>query len=389
MKTEKIALEFLFSKGSKIVFIALLFLISATKLVSFQLDKAMMVLVIGLLLVEHILAKKPLEVRSFLTLSLLSFLFFGTYLLNLPDSSLIIFFPILGLFFVILASDQGGILDALYWALILHIAVGIFFVFGSYLFGINSHVHPMYDKGLPFLHAAKGLTTTVQTYGTLLIAWFLIFYWRKSQGQLGSMDRFLYGIALLGLLLTFNRNTFLIFYIVIVFKHRRLFWLSIVGALLAYAYFFEFINKLIFNLSTLSSRADLLQAFRIAFFEQTDWFGYLFGHGNNMVDDAIAKGTIYSTGYIENGTSVLLFTFGFFGYLIYLVAVIAFCVAFFLRKQAFYATMMIYIFLLAQQFTHEFFSTSIYLLLLTFVVIFQSSRQLKIEKENPILSPAQ
>jgi hypothetical protein len=387
LQTNRIALDTLLSKGVKVVFIGLLFLISATKLVSFQLDKAVMVLLIGFMLVEYILSKRTLEARSFFVLVFLSFLFLGTYLLNLPDSSLIIFFPLIGLFFVLLASGQDRILDTLYLALILHISVGIFFVFSSYLFGINSYVHPMYDKGLPFLHAAKGLTTTVQAYGTLLISWFLIFYWKKSQGELRFIDRIFFGIALLGLLVTFNRNTFLIFYIIIFFKHRRLFWITVIGAIGFYLTFFEFINKLIFNVNTLNSRVDLLQAFRIAFFEQTDWLGYLLGHGNNMVEDAIAKDTVYSTGYIENGTSVLLFTFGFFGYLIYLVAVIFFCVGFFLRRQAFYATIMIYIFLVAQQFTHEFFSTSIYLLLLTFVVIYQSSA--KIEKENSLLSPAQ
>ncbi|HSF55748.1 MAG TPA: hypothetical protein VLA71_18490, partial [Algoriphagus sp.] len=272
-------------------------------------------------------------------------------------SSLIIFFPVIGLAFVTLISEEEGFLDLFYWALFIHVFFGILFVISSYVVGINSFVHPMYDKGLPFLHAAKGFTTTVQTFGTLIIAWFLIYYWKKDDLKTTYLDQIAYFVVLLGLILTFNRNSLLIYYIILFFKHKRIFWLSVLIGFGFFIYFFEFINKLIFNLTTLSSRADLLQAFRIAFFENTDWFGYLIGHGNNIVDDSIAKGTYYSTGYIENGTSVLLYTYGFIGYFFYLVSVFAFSVMFYLKGKVFYAAMFFYIFIVAQQFTHEFYST--------------------------------
>ncbi|WP_332910208.1 hypothetical protein [Algoriphagus boritolerans] len=123
------------------------------------------------------------------------------------------------------------------------------------------------------------------------------------------------------------------------------------------------------------------------FFEQTDWLGYLIGHGNNMVDESIARGTYYRTGYIENGTSVLLYTYGFVGYFFYLVSVFVFSFLFWMKEKFFYAAMLFYIFIVAQQFTHEFYSTTIYILLSVFILIFNSYP--RIEKKAHLLSPVE
>ncbi|GMQ29523.1 hypothetical protein [Algoriphagus confluentis] len=371
----------------RIGWILVLFLTSCTQLVSFQLDKALMTLVVGALLFHSILSGKKVPANSYLILVSSLALVLLSYFVNLPESSLIIFFPIIGLAFVTLIGEEEDFLSLIQWAVFLHISAGIFFVIASYIFGLNSYVHPMYDKGLPFLHAAKGLTTTVQAFGTLIISWFLIYYWKKDQGKVSLIDQFAYGVVLLGLILTFNRNSLLIYYIILFFKHKRIFGFSVILGIAFVIYFFDFINKLIFNLTTLSSRSDLLEAFRIAFFEHTSWIQYLIGHGNNMVDDSIARGTFYRTGYIENGTSVLLFTYGFIGYFFYLVSVFVFSFLFWAKGKIFYAAMLFYIFIVAQQFTHEFYSTTIYLLLSVFLLILQSYP--KIEKKDRLFSPAE
>jgi hypothetical protein len=337
------------------------------------LDKVAMLGVVGLLLFHQIFLNKSISSSLLLPIIGMAVYFLIPYLLNLPDSSLIIFFPVLGLLFAGLASQEEEFFEIIYWALSIHIIAGILFVFSSYLVGHNIHVHPMYDKGLPFLHAAKGFTTTVQSFGTLLISWFLIYYWKKESGSITRLDSIAYWIAILGLVLTFNRNTLLVFYIILFFKHRRIFTATVVMAILFYLYYFEFINKLIFNVSTLDSRADLLQAFRISFFEYSAWKEYLFGHGNNMVGEVIARTTKYRTGYIENGTSVLLYTYGFIGYVVYLAAVFMFSTLLFIRKKIFYAAMFFYIFVIAQQFTHEFYATTLYIMICVFLMIFNSN----------------
>jgi hypothetical protein len=377
---------FILEKSTRLGLIFLFFLISSTQLVSFQLDKALLLLLTGFLLIHLPLQHRKVPVNAFFLIVVTFLLAFVSYLVNLPNSSLIVFFPVIGLVFVTLSSEEPNLLDLIYWGLFLHVLVGVLFVFSSYLFGLNSFVHPMYDKGLPFLHAAKGLTTTVQAFGTLIISWFLIYYYRKSTGQITRVDKLCYAVVLVGLFLTFNRNSFLIFYILLFFQHKRIFWITVAFALGFYLYFFEFINKLIFNVSTLSSRADLLQAFRIAFFEQTNWIEYLIGHGNNIVGEEIAKNTVYNTGYIENGTSVLLYTYGFLGYSLYLVAVFVFTLLFFQKKKYFFAAMFFYIFIIAQQFTHEFYSTTIYLMIAVFILIYNQIPQ--IGKKDSFLPPA-
>jgi hypothetical protein len=372
---------------SKVGLTLILLLISCTQLVSFQLDKALMFLLVGVLLFHFFFLGRNVPGDSFFILIMSFGLVLISYLLNLPTSSLIIFFPIIGLAFVTLIAEEDGFLDLIYWALFIHIVLGIFFVISSYLTGMNSFVHPMYDKGLPFLHAAKGFTTTVQTFGTLIIAWFLIYYQKKDESKASMVDQVAYTVVLLGLVLTFNRNSLLIYYIILFFKHKKIFWISVIAGLGFFIYFFEFINKLILNLSTLTSRSDLLQAFRIAFFEQTDWLGYLIGHGNNIVDDSIAKDTYYSTGYIENGTSVLLYTYGFIGYFFYLISVFVFSILFWMKGKVFYAAMLFYIFIVAQQFTHEFYSTTIYILLSVFLLIF--NKLSKLERKAHFFSPSE
>lgn len=329
---------------------------------------------VGVLLFHFFFLAKKVPANSLLVLICSFGLVLISYLLNLPTSSLIIFFPIIGLAFVFLIGEEDRFLDLFYWALFIHIALGVLFVVSSYLVGINSFVHPMFDKGLPFLHAAKGLTTTVQAYGTLVIAWFLIYYWKRDLSTVSLFDRFAYVVVLLGMVLTFNRNSLLVYYIILFFKHRRVFGLSLVIALVFFFYFFENINKLLFNFSTIASREDLLQAFLIAFFEQTDWLGYLVGHGNNHIENSIARATFYGTGYIENGTSVLLYTYGFVGYLLFLISVLVFSLALFFKNGMFYSAIFFYIFVIGQQFTHEFFSTTFYILLTIFVLIYNSTK---------------
>ena len=362
------------------------FLISCSKLISLPLDKAAMLGMLALLIFHQIFLGKTLSPRLLFPILGVAAYCFLPYVLNLPNSSLIIFFPVIGLFFSGLVAEQEEFLNILYWGLFIHICVGILFVFSSYLIGLNSHVHPMYDKGLPFLHAAKGFTTTVQSYGTLVISWFLIYYWKKENRQVGKLESLAFWVAILGLILTFNRNTLVVFYLILFFKHRKIFILTVVFAALVYLYYFEFINKLIFNVNTLNSRADLLQAFRIAFFEHSGWKEYLIGHGNNMVDAVIARTTLYRTGYIENGTSMLVYTYGFIGYLAYLVAVIVTSVLFLIRGKIFYSAMFFYIFIVAQQFTHEFYATTLYLMISIFLILLNSKSSSA--SKDRIFSPA-
>ncbi|ERM83963.1 hypothetical protein P872_01500 [Rhodonellum psychrophilum GCM71 = DSM 17998] len=357
------------------------FIMSANRLVGIPLDKVFMFLFLVILILKNIFLKTQISNSTILAVVSICAFIFLSFLLNIPDSSAIVFFPVLGVFFAFLCSEEPGLLDVLYYALFAHLMIGLIFVISSYGLGINSYVHPMYDKGVPFLHAAKGFTTTVQTYGTLGITWFLIYYWRKDKNKNKKIDHVFYAMALLALLITFNRNTLLIFYLIIFFKHKKVFFSILFMIAAFYLYFFDFINSVLFNVSTLTSRSDLLAAFRLSFFEDTGWVGYIIGHGNNMVAEEIARTTYYKTGYIENGTAVLLYTYGFLGYLVYLISIILLSLGFWLKKQFFYAFIVFYIFIIAQQFTHEFFSTTFYLMLAAVLIILRNKKS-TVEKDS-------
>ena len=382
------------SKNEKFVFmiirltlVLIFFLMTCNQLVGFPLDKAVMFLYLVGMIMWNIYQGRTVSRNILLGVFAVTAFVATTFLLNLPTSSPIVFFPVLGLFFALLVSEKGRILDLLYWGLFIHLVLGLLFVISSYVFGMNSYVHAMYDKGVPFLHAAQGFTSTVQAYGTLCISWFLIYYWKRDQMQIKTMDNWAFYVVLVCIFCTFNRNTLLIFLVLLFFKQQKVFIGVLVSLAVFYIYYFDFINSVIFNLSTLDSRSDLLQAFRIAFFEQTSWLGYLIGNGNNQVPNEIAKTTVYNTGYIENGTSVLLYTYGFIGYLIYLAAVLILALMFWVRKHVFYAVIVFYIFIIAQQFTHEFFSTTLYLLLAILLLILSKIDSL--EQKDSLLSSAE
>ncbi len=384
---EKEISQGLFGKTVGYFLIFVFFLMGCNQLINLPLDKLVMFMFLVGLILRNIYQGIKISITILLTVCILTTFVLLTYLFNLPSSSPIVFFPVLGLFFALLVAKEPELIEILYWGLFIHLVIGLCFVFSSYIIGMNSYVHPMYDKGVPFLHAAKGFTTTVQSFGTLGISWFLIYYFKKDRGEVRRIDKIAYYIVLFAIFCTFNRNTLLIFLVLLFFKHKKIFVAIFIVLGVFYLYFFDFINSVLFNVSTLDSRSDLLQAFRIAFFEQTGWIGYLIGNGNNTVPQEIAVGTVYKTGYIENGTSVLLYTYGFIGYLAYLVAVTILSLMFWIRDQVFYACITFYIFIIAQQFTHEFFSNTFYLLFAALLLILNAID--KIEEKNSILSSAE
>ncbi|WP_226389662.1 hypothetical protein [Penaeicola halotolerans] len=304
------------------------------------------------------------------------------FIFNLSNSSFIIFFPVIGVLFSINIIKYPLYLNYIFWGTLLHIILGIFLVFSSYLSEMNNFVHPLYDKGVPFLHAPKGFTSTVQTFTTLCVLCLLIYYYKLDNGIKYRFGKTIYLLISLAIVFTFNRNYLVVLFIIYFFKEKRFFYFLLSCLFAIYITFFDFFNKLILNTSTLSSRGRLLEAFREAFFERANIFQYTLGHGNNIVDQSIAIHTYYKTGYIENGLSVLIFTYGGLGFLIYICLITFLIYKVYKKNGLFYAFVCGYIFFIAQQFTHEFFSTSFYLMLSFFIYLSTNSNV----KENNSVS---
>jgi len=348
-------------------FVILFFFLGVNTFFPFPLDKIVMT---GSVVLMLIFSPKYNISSIIILLSSLAF-FFISFIVNFPSSSFIIFFPVIGVLFSFYISKIPNYINFLFYGTIIHVIVAVILIVFSYLVKINDFVHPLYDKGLPFLHAPEGFTSTVQTFATLCILIILIYYFKIHSGGKVLYGKLLYFLTAIALLMTFNRNYFVVMFFILFFKERRIFYLFVFGLIAIYFSFFDFFNSLILNTSTISSRGRLLEAFRISFFERTNILEYLIGHGNNVVDDSIAVHTYYKTGYIENGLSVLLYTYGLFGFTIYLIGVVVLTVKVYKNAGFFFAFLCGYVFLISQQFTHEYFSTTFYLLLSFFIYVSQ------------------
>jgi hypothetical protein len=348
-------------------FVILFFFLGVNTLFPFPLDKLVMTIVVIFLIIYQ---KKFNLFHFTLLLGILLFLIVS-FISNFPNSSFIIFFPIIGLLFSIFIVKIPNFLNLLFFGSVLHILCGIVLLISSYLFKINKYVHPLYDKGLPFLHAPQGFTSTVQTFATLCILCIFIFFVKRQININKKIDIFIYIIILITLLLTYNRNYLIVLFISFLFMEKKFFYLLVIGFLVMYFSFFDYFNNLILNTATISSRGRLLEAFQIAFFEKASIIQYLLGHGNNTVNENISLLTYYKVGYIENGLSVLIFTYGAIGFILYVICISFLIVMVFKNSGFFYAFICGYIFFIAQQFTHEFFSTTFYLLLSFFIYLSQ------------------
>jgi len=135
-----------------------------------------------------------------------------------------IFFPAIGFCFsVIISKNKSLLLHALYYALLIHIILGIILVILAFL-GIADFYVSTGVKGFAFLYSAHGLTATVQTYGTLCITWLLLYILRKKIGINTSIDRIFFLINIVAVILTFNRSTYLFWMLILFFEFPAFFW---------------------------------------------------------------------------------------------------------------------------------------------------------------------
>ncbi len=357
-------------------FVVFMFLCTANKMLSFPVDKAVMVVLILAIILFHVRRGIFTEER----LIVLSFLFILPMLSSIANLSFVpmIFFPLIGFFFsILLSKDKHLIFHSLYYALFIHIIIGLFFAAQACLQQQqNAYVFSMAEKGLPFIFSPKGFTATVQTYGTLCILWVLIFFLRKKAGANSKTDFFLFAIVSLAVLSTMNRSTYLFWIIVLFFKMRKLFW-SIMMILVAFIIrFWESIVLFLGNKSSITSRSELLEGFNASFWKSNSLLVYIFGRGNNYLPPQIvARAKWDNRSDIENGYAMILHAYGFLGLLFFVVLGVSILWRLLITKNYSYSIIFIYFFFVAPYFTQEFVSGTFYLFLATFLWILHQSKQ--------------
>jgi hypothetical protein len=275
-----------------------------------------------------------------------------------------LYFPIVGVFFVATIKKKRRLEEGLYNALIIHSILGLIVYISSY-FVPNAFVTSMTSKGMPFVNAALGFTPTQQTFGTYCVLWMIIYFNRKEKGELKKrIHRVFYFITLLAIVATLNRSTFLFYLVITCFKDRVAISVFSIAALAFIIVFFQELIFFFFNFSTLDSRSELLEGFTMSFWNSGSIPVYLFGKGSVFVSTEIANQTMWVDRLdIENGYAFILHGYGFVGMFLYLILVLS-LVFYHARKGSFYiVTILLFYMLFSVYFTQEFVSNSFYIVL--------------------------
>lgn len=357
--------------------IIVLFFCTTNSLLSFPLDKLIMVLCLFTLLAAK--PQAPLfRSNEILVILILAFMGIVSSLMNATFHPMI-FFPVIGsMFTVLFAKEKKILLSSLYYGIFIHTLFAILFVILAYIIGPGDHVWPLTDKGLPFIFSARGFTPTVQTYGTLCTMWLMLFFIRKEQGHITSTDKWMYVITTLAILLTLNRSTYLFWTIILFFKMRKLFWMIVLLLLGVLVRFWEEIIAFLSNKGSLVARSELLEGFNLAYVQSGSWLVYLFGRGNNELSPSIVEKVKWDhRSDIENGYAMILHTFGALGLCCYTAICLAFIWKFIRIRRFAEAIILVYFLFVSPYITQEFVSTTFYLFLATMLYIYNYYRQQK------------
>jgi len=241
--------------------------------------------------------------------------------------------------------------------------LAIVFLLLAYAGVPNHYVYTLIGKGFN-LYSERGFTATVQTFGTLCLTWLLIYFFRRDMGMNTFIDKIFFCINCIAILNALNRNSYLFWMLILFFKERKLFITIIIFLGLILIKFWQQIIGFLTVTSSLTSRIELLQGFKLSFIESHSFLVYLFGRGTNvMAPDIVAKVKWTFIKTIENGYAMLLHTFGSVGLLFYI------CVSFYLififlkiNKWA-EASILFYFFFITPVFTQEFVSITFYFFL--------------------------
>lgn len=317
-------------------------------------DKVVIVTFIGFLLFVSLFQIKI----HYLNLAILFSWFFLALFSSLYNFTFkpMIFFPVVGIFFVFVIVKVDWI-HTFHKVLFLYILISFCFGIMAYIAGPNFTVTSLTSKGIPFLLPFKGLTTTVQTFGTICLLWIIINF-EIGKRKFG-VDFF---IVLMSLTLTFNRSSYLFLFFVLAIYNRTFLWFSAVFFIALLTAFFEQITAFFFNMSSLQSREELLQGFYLSFWNDNTFIGYLLGKGNNYYAPEIVSQVKWDhRSDIENGYALLLHTYGFAGLFGYFICTSLLLFYSLIIQSYKLAIIMALYFFMTQYFTQEFVTNIFYL----------------------------
>ncbi|GLX77572.1 hypothetical protein tinsulaeT_09120 [Thalassotalea insulae] len=267
-------------------------------------------------------------------------------------------------------------INASYFNSIIKPAIFLLFLLGfiasifTAFFGIGNFASSMLPKGLPYVFAFKGTTSTPQTYGTIgILSYLCITLFSTNSNTKKLKQRFTLVLANFAL----NRVTLIETILLICRKHMILFFMMLIVVGIVASLFSD---NVLFTISTLQSRIDLTRGI---------WEQYLNSQSSNILFGNFKQPDVfYSTSYmdinyIENGYMFLLYYFGILGTACYLAFFTLFLIVLPIAKKiqvnkAIFYVAIIY-FLFVPLLTHEFLSISYYLMLYLVLYVYKSQYQ--------------
>lgn len=356
------AYNWIFSVIINSLLVFVLFFCTTNTLIDFPIDKVMIVFLLGVIALMK--PENPLlNTKELATIVLLFSIAMASSVANITLAPMI-YFPVVGLLFaVIIRRHPQLLLSSLYYALMINIVCGL--VFDALAFaGVQTDYVSESVKGFSFLYSPHGFTTTVQTFGTLCIIWFILYTLRKKLGMNSYFDKSLFVINTIAILATLNRSTLLFWMIILFFWQHKLFWTIILFVCAFMIRFWNEIIAFITNAGSIIARSQLLQGFDISYVESHSILVYVFGRGTNQLSQEILdKVKWYTRADFENGYAMLLHSYGALGLLVYIILCLSFIFQFIKIKRCAEACILCYYFFVTQYLTQEFVSVSFYFFL--------------------------
>lgn len=268
-----------------------------------------------------------------------------------PNSNILLIFPILFGLLAFFVYDSEEDINIIQKALLFNIYFGLISAIlqtsGFPMVGNKS----LYEKGLPFLYAPVGFSPTLQVYGTLCITWLMIALEKKQPLT------FNYIIIIIATLYTLNRATLITFFLLL-FIYKRKFATSITIIILVTILAIPFLRENLFSTATIESRGDLRLGANISYWQSNDILIYLIGKGSHFTSEEIANLTFWGLSYIENGVDFIFHSYGIIGFILYISFVLTTIFIIYQNGKPHLILIALYYFLIEQQFTNEFLSSS-------------------------------
>lgn len=301
--------------------------------------------------------------------AILGILFFTatlSFIINYPNGSVQIYYPIFFLLTGLLATHIKIDLLTVRNILSFNVLFGLAATIAAFLGFENEFSYSLREKMLPYIYAPYGFSPTQQVYGTFCILVQIISFEYKKYD-------WVFIISLICMILTLNRCT-LLFFGILLFVYKRKYFISlcIAGIILIITYW-DTISTIMFSTTNLESREDLRKGAEISFWKSNDIMVYLFGRGNTNTTESIAARTYWERTYIEHGLDFLLHCYGYVGITIITFIMLGFILKLIKRKQLNYALITLYYLMIEPFFTHEFLASSFFYFI--FIILYLSKEK--------------